>query len=72
MCIHAYMITKQIEIGNIYASKQVWEMYNTNELQHLVDPILYGNFSENEAIRFLKVGLLCVQENPASDPACQW
>ena len=45
------MITKQIEIGNIYASKQVWEMYNTNELQHLVDPMLYGNFSENETIR---------------------
>ncbi|KAK9187076.1 hypothetical protein WN944_018466 [Citrus x changshan-huyou] len=56
------------ELGEYYLVEKVWEMYNTNELQHLVDPILYGNFSENEAIRFLKVGLLCVQEKSSFRP----
>lgn len=56
------------ELGEYYLVEKVWEMYNTNELQHLVDPLLYGNFSENEAIRFLKVGLLCVQEKSSLRP----
>ncbi|KAL6980374.1 hypothetical protein U1Q18_022016, partial [Sarracenia purpurea var. burkii] len=36
-----------------------WDMYKSKKL---VDPTLKGNFSETEAVRFLKVGLLCVQE----------
>lgn len=43
-------------------------MYNSKELMNLVDPMLYGNFPENEAIRFLKVGLLCVQEKSKLRP----
>lgn len=43
-------------------------MYNSKELMNLVDPMLYGNFPENEAIRFLKVGLLCVQEKSKHRP----
>lgn len=41
---------------------QAWKMYNENKLIELVDPMLKGNFSEPEAVRFIKVGLLCVQE----------
>lgn len=41
---------------------QAWEMYRANTLAVLVDPVLNGNFPAEEAVRFLKVGLLCVQE----------
>lgn len=39
-------------------------MYKDNRLLDLVDSTLEhdGNFSEKEALHFLKVGLLCVQE----------
>lgn len=50
------------EIHIHYASKQAWGMYKSKELLHLVDPLLSGRFNKNEAIRLLKVGLLCVQE----------
>lgn len=43
-------------------------MHNTDKLQHLVDPMLCRNFSGNEAVRFLKVGLLCVQEKSSLRP----
>ncbi|KAL9419026.1 hypothetical protein AB3S75_036892 [Citrus x aurantiifolia] len=51
-----------------YASKQAWGMYKSKELLHLVDPLLSGRFNKNEAIRLLKVGLLCVQEKPNIRP----
>ncbi|KAL0002871.1 hypothetical protein SO802_016652 [Lithocarpus litseifolius] len=39
-----------------------WEMYKDDRLPQLVDLLLNKDFCEVEAIRFLKVGLLCVQE----------
>lgn len=41
---------------------QAWDMYKANKLLGLMDPKLYGYFPEIEAVQFLKVGLLCVQE----------
>lgn len=43
-------------------------MYNADELVQLVDPELQGDFSKEEAIRFMKVGLLCVQEKSKLRP----
>lgn len=37
-------------------------MYNSGKLLELVDPVLNGEFCGDEAVRFLKIGLLCVQE----------
>ncbi|KAL5733473.1 hypothetical protein ACOSQ2_033165 [Xanthoceras sorbifolium] len=51
-----------LQLGEHYLVEKAWEMYNSNKLLDLVDPMLNGNFSEDEAIRFLKVSLLCVQE----------
>ncbi|KAM7464157.1 hypothetical protein LguiA_032278 [Lonicera macranthoides] len=45
-----------------------WEMYNANNLIKLVDPVLDGDISREEAVRFLKVGLLCVQETTKLRP----
>ena len=45
-----------------YMQMQVFDMYRANTLVELVDPVLNENFLEEEAVRFLKVGLLCVQD----------
>ncbi|KAK6140213.1 hypothetical protein DH2020_026011 [Rehmannia glutinosa] len=46
-----------------------WELYNDKSLVELVDCALKGEFLQDEAIRFLKVGLLCVQETTRLRPA---
>ncbi|KAJ9175548.1 hypothetical protein P3X46_014094 [Hevea brasiliensis] len=51
-----------LELGEHYLVEKAWEMYKANKLLQLVDPMLNGNFLEAEAVRFLKVALLCVQE----------
>ncbi|XP_058101810.1 putative serine/threonine-protein kinase [Magnolia sinica] len=51
-----------------YLVTQAWELYNANELLQLVDPMLKGEFPGDEAVRFLKVALLCVQEMPGRRP----
>lgn len=43
-------------------------MYNANNLLQLVDAEMGGDFSAEEAVRFLKVGLLCVQETSKLRP----
>lgn len=47
---------------------QVWEMYKANDLRQMVDPVLNGNFPAEEAVRFFKVGLMCVQETTKLRP----
>jgi hypothetical protein len=49
-------------------SWQAWQAYEANDLVRLVDPTLDKNFPETEAVRFLKVGLLCVQETAKHRP----
>lgn len=51
-----------LEFGEHCLVNKAWEMYRTNKLLQLVDPILKGEFQEKEATRFLKVALLCVQQ----------
>lgn len=41
---------------------QAWEIYRSNSFLQLVDPTVGMNYPEEEAVRFIKVGLLCVQE----------
>ncbi|XP_077225382.1 putative serine/threonine-protein kinase isoform X3 [Tasmannia lanceolata] len=47
---------------------QAWELYKANKLLQMVDPILEGQFPDEEGLRFLKVALLCVQETPRLRP----
>ncbi|KAF8397673.1 hypothetical protein HHK36_016594 [Tetracentron sinense] len=56
------VVNFNLERGEHYLVEKVWEMYKTNKLLQLVDPTVKGDFPEEEAVRFLKVGLLCVQE----------
>ncbi|XP_059428262.1 putative serine/threonine-protein kinase [Corylus avellana] len=51
-----------------YLVQKAWDAYEANALVKLVDPTLDKNFPETEAVRFLKVGLLCVQETAKLRP----
>lgn len=48
---------------NLIVCEQAWLVYEDNNLVRLIDPSLDVNYPEAEAVKFLKVGLLCVQEN---------
>ncbi|XP_022743438.1 putative serine/threonine-protein kinase [Durio zibethinus] len=54
-----------VEQGEFFLVEKAWDMYKSNKLVQLVDPVLLLNgssFSVQEVVQFLKVGLLCVQE----------
>ncbi|KAG8376546.1 hypothetical protein BUALT_Bualt09G0074700 [Buddleja alternifolia] len=51
--------------GSVY---KAWELYSANNLLELMDSVLVGDFSREEAVRFLKIGLLCVQETTKLRP----
>ncbi|KAA8518757.1 hypothetical protein F0562_016469 [Nyssa sinensis] len=57
-----------VEHGERFLVDKAWEMYNAHNLLQLVDPVLNGDFPKEEAIQFLKVGLLCVQETTSLRP----
>ncbi|KAL8168003.1 hypothetical protein V2J09_009502 [Rumex salicifolius] len=46
----------------------VWEEYKGGNLLDLIDKTLEGDFPKEEGIRFLKIGLLCVQETLSRRP----
>ncbi|KAI4333584.1 hypothetical protein L6164_018371 [Bauhinia variegata] len=48
---------------------QAWNLYETGELEKLVDALLVGDFNVEEACRFCKVGLLCAQDSPKLRPS---
>ncbi|XP_075482217.1 cold-responsive protein kinase 1-like [Primulina tabacum] len=48
--------------------EMAWKLYQRNELAKLVDPSLDGRFDEEQACRFLKIGLICAQDNPKLRP----
>jgi hypothetical protein len=48
---------------------QTWELYERRELVSLVDASLNGDFNAEEACRFLKIGLLCTQDDPNLRPS---
>lgn len=48
---------------------QVWELHKRRELVGLAEASLNGDFDAEVACRFLKVGLLCTQDNPRHRPS---
>ncbi|GKV44303.1 hypothetical protein SLEP1_g51495 [Rubroshorea leprosula] len=51
----------------IYLLEQAWTLYESNQCLGLVDPTLV-EFDENEALRMIRVGLLCTQASPMMRP----
>ncbi|KAF3439363.1 hypothetical protein FNV43_RR17640 [Rhamnella rubrinervis] len=62
------VVVFDMEHGENYLVHKAWEAHNTNKHLQLVDPILEMNFPDNEAIQFIKVGFLCVQETARLRP----
>ncbi|EXC16228.1 putative LRR receptor-like serine/threonine-protein kinase [Morus notabilis] len=57
-----------MEHGEHSLVQKAWEAYKSNKLIELVDSVLETNYPEDEAVRFIKVGLLCVQETARLRP----
>ncbi|KAJ4847857.1 hypothetical protein Tsubulata_000201 [Turnera subulata] len=51
-----------LEHGEHFLVQKAWEAYERNNLLQILDPTLNMNFPAEEALQFLMVGLLCVQE----------
>ncbi|XP_030440711.1 cold-responsive protein kinase 1 [Syzygium oleosum] len=52
-----------------YLLERTWDLHERKELVGLVDTSLNGHFDAEEACRFLKIGLLCTQDNPKRRPS---
>ncbi|KAF3784442.1 Cysteine-rich receptor-like protein kinase 3 [Nymphaea thermarum] len=52
----------------VYALQMVWSFHLSNRLSEAVDPKLEGNFSREDAVHMLKVGLLCCQASAELRP----
>lgn len=63
------VVEYHLQYGEQFLVEKAWELYNAEDLLILVDCELKGDFSQEEALRFLKVGLLCVQELTRLRPA---
>nr|TKR84794.1 kinase family protein [Populus alba] len=55
--------------GEQYLLERTWELYERRELVSLVDASLNGDFNADEACKFLKIGLLCTQDDPNLRPS---
>ncbi|XP_022742765.1 putative serine/threonine-protein kinase [Durio zibethinus] len=62
------VVNFDLEHGEHYLVQKAWEIYRANSLLQLVDPTVRMNYPEEEAVRFIKVGLLCVQETARLRP----
>ncbi|CAD5187790.1 unnamed protein product [Musa acuminata subsp. malaccensis] len=49
--------------------ERTWALYERGELEQIVDTSLNDDFDAEEACKYLKVGLLCTQDNPKLRPA---
>lgn len=48
---------------------QAWELYQEHDIHGLVDASLEGDFSVDEASRYIKTAFLCTQDDPKSRPS---
>ncbi|XP_010046672.2 putative serine/threonine-protein kinase [Eucalyptus grandis] len=63
------VVAFNLELGEQHLVQKVWEAHKEDELQKIVDPVLSVNdYPAQEAVRFIKVGLLCVQEAAKTRP----
>ncbi|KAE8728664.1 hypothetical protein F3Y22_tig00004111pilonHSYRG00053 [Hibiscus syriacus] len=44
-----------------------WKLWKDERPQELLNPVLRDNYSRNEVVRCVQLGLLCVEEDPADD-----
>ncbi|KAI3761913.1 hypothetical protein L1987_52336 [Smallanthus sonchifolius] len=49
----------------------VWRIYNEGVVSEAIDPLLKGDFPEHEALKVLKIGLLCTQASATLRPSME-
>nr|XP_027127192.1 cold-responsive protein kinase 1-like [Coffea arabica] len=59
----------RLPIEEQYLLERTWKLYERRELVGLVDTALNGNFDAEQACRYLKIGLLCTQDDPKLRPS---
>ncbi|XP_048332640.1 cysteine-rich receptor-like protein kinase 10 [Ziziphus jujuba] len=45
-----------------------WELWKEGKSLELIDPVLRESYSEDEVVRCIQLGLLCVEQNPEDRP----
>jgi hypothetical protein len=53
----------------ILVNYQTWRLYKEERALEVMDPTLEGSYSSEEAIRVIKIGLLCTQATAALRPS---
>ncbi|KAF7822645.1 cold-responsive protein kinase 1 isoform X2 [Senna tora] len=61
--------TARLPAEEQYLLPKAWNMYESGELESLVDALLEEDFNIEEACRFCKIGLLCTQDAPQLRPS---
>ncbi|CAD5183517.1 unnamed protein product [Musa acuminata subsp. malaccensis] len=46
----------------------IWEKWQDGSALEIVDPALGGHYEQSDLLRFVQIGLLCVQEDPSDRP----
>ncbi|CAI9088781.1 OLC1v1023205C1 [Oldenlandia corymbosa var. corymbosa] len=59
---------RRLPVGEQHLLERVWTLYEKGELLQLVDMDLEDDFDVDEASRYLKVGILCTQDEPKKRP----
>lgn len=59
----------RLPLDEQYLLERTWDLYERKELVGLVDTALSGDFDVEQACRFLKIGLICTQDNPKLRPS---
>uniref|UniRef100_A0A804IHK4 Uncharacterized protein n=1 Tax=Musa acuminata subsp. malaccensis TaxID=214687 RepID=A0A804IHK4_MUSAM len=52
----------------IYVQFAIWEKWQDGSALEIVDPALGGHYQQSDLLRFVQIGLLCVQEDPSDRP----
>uniref|UniRef100_A0A2P2IUA3 Uncharacterized protein MANES_15G092500 n=1 Tax=Rhizophora mucronata TaxID=61149 RepID=A0A2P2IUA3_RHIMU len=60
---------KRLSLDEQYLLERVWQLYRKGELLCLLDTSVDGDYNEEEACRYLKIGLLCIQDKPKIRPS---
>ncbi|GLU18082.1 hypothetical protein SLE2022_344020 [Rubroshorea leprosula] len=59
---------RRLPVAEQYLLEKAWELYESGKLMELVDTSLNGEYNAEEALRYLKIGLICTQDKPTLRP----
>uniref|UniRef100_A0A0D9Y1C0 Protein kinase domain-containing protein n=1 Tax=Leersia perrieri TaxID=77586 RepID=A0A0D9Y1C0_9ORYZ len=59
----------RLPLQDQFLLERAWTLYESGDLESLVDSTLKGVFDTDEAQRLLKIGLLCTQDTPKIRPS---